>query len=57
MDALGYLHESGIAHRDVKDENVIVDARLCAKLIDFGSGAFFKDGDFTDFDGKFLHSE
>lgn len=35
MDALAYLHERGITHRDVKPDNVFVTARRI-KLMDFG---------------------
>ncbi len=35
LDALAYLRSSGVVHRDVKPENVLVDREGRARLIDF----------------------
>ncbi|KAF9071714.1 kinase-like domain-containing protein [Rhodocollybia butyracea] len=40
VDAVDYLDSLGIAHRDIKDENIVIDENLQAKLIDFGSATF-----------------
>ncbi|KAJ1330101.1 hypothetical protein BSLG_009733 [Batrachochytrium salamandrivorans] len=36
-EAVCYLHLNNIAHNDIKDENVVIDDALHAKLIDFGA--------------------
>ncbi|KAJ3757940.1 kinase-like domain-containing protein [Lentinula raphanica] len=40
VDAVDYLDSIGVAHRDIKDENIVIDKELNVKLIDFGSATF-----------------
>ncbi|XP_047029106.1 PAS domain-containing serine/threonine-protein kinase [Helicoverpa zea] len=50
--AVEYLHSLNILHRDIKDENVIIDNKFHVKLIDFGSATFMsKDTLFSTFYG------
>ena len=40
VDAVDYMHQRGVFHRDLKDENVVIDKHLQVKLIDFGSAVW-----------------
>ncbi|KAJ3403072.1 hypothetical protein HDV05_008080 [Chytridiales sp. JEL 0842] len=49
VNAVAYLQSLGILHRDIKDENILIDSSFNVKLIDFGSASFL-----TQSDGLFL---
>ena len=51
VDAVWYLNQKGICHRDIKDENVIMDGEGHIKIVDFGSAAYIKSGPFDVFVG------
>lgn len=47
--AVKYLHDNGIAHRDIKTENIMIDENYNAKLLDFGLAKTFDIEDLTFF--------
>ncbi|OBT90272.1 hypothetical protein VE02_01273 [Pseudogymnoascus sp. 03VT05] len=50
--AVGHLHgTAAVVHRDIKDENVVLDGEGTVRLIDFGSAAYIKNGPFDVFVG------
>ena len=53
LDAVLYCELKGVFHRDIKDENIILDLKTGeAKLADFGSGAQLHNSEYTEYEGK-----
>ena len=50
-------HQRGVIHRDIKDENILVNLLNQShqiQLIDFGSGSHINSDSYSDFDGTQL---
>ena len=53
VEAVLYCEAKGIFHRDIKDENILLDTKTGqVKLLDFGSGTVLENTLYTDYEGE-----
>jgi len=43
LESLEYIHNLDICHRDIKEENLVIDSSATIKLIDFQFASKFKE--------------
>lgn len=59
INGLKYLHSSGIYHRDIKEDNILIDNSHVVKICDFGvshlSGLFTENDIISDCEGSQLY--
>lgn len=52
VEAVTMCHRRGVLHRDIKDENIVINMKtLEAKIIDFGSGCYVHESFYQAFEG------
>ena len=57
LTTLVSCHQKGVVHRDIKDENILIDLNTFKiKLIDFGAGCKIEDRVYRDYEGTRVYS-
>lgn len=56
IEAIHYMHVNGVAHRDIKCENILIDDQYDLKIADFGFACSISGSKGRGFSNKFVGS-